>query len=705
MGVRKNFKMMHVVTFFAGIFLVLGTVMVMLFVNRSMHQEALREAEAQALLLLDRNLATHMYFSQVLKPKLFAWTAPLRSQDYFEPSWMSSIYVNREIQKYFQSIHPTGYYIKDAAINARNPENEADAYEKDFFEKLKTNKNLASQSAVRVIKGEPYLVVLRRGEVIEGACLKCHSEPGKAPSEMLRQYGGERAFHRKTGDFANVISVRIPLADAYAWLSNTSRQLYLILGTGLFIFLGAQLLLYRRFFIAPIGAIRDKALELAGSEDKLGATIPRPGTRELNELCDAFNEMSEKLRIARDQLEERVQQRTNELMITNEQLSREIVERGKAEEQLQRRSKLLAAINSIFFEILQTRSKQMVAKTCLAVAQELTGSEFSFIGEVTPEHLFTITAVSDPGWEACRISEAQADALIRNMDIRGIWGQVILKEQPLVVNNPLGHPDRVGVPEGHPPLTSFLGVPLKDHGKVIGMIALANNVAGYTEENMQDMEALSVAFVEAIRRKQAEEKLQQTLDSLRKAVSTTVQVLAAAVEAKDPYTAGHQSRSADLARAIAKEMGFPQERVECIRIAGFVHDVGKLSVPAEILSKPTKLSAIEFSLIKEHARQGYEILKKVESPWPLAEIVYQHHERMDGSGYPRKLRGEEICMEARILAVSDVVESMASNRPYRPSLGIDLALEEIETHSSTFYDKAVVEACLRLFREKGFQLK
>ncbi|MBW2560216.1 MAG: HD domain-containing protein, partial [Deltaproteobacteria bacterium] len=145
--------------------------------------------------------------------------------------------------------------------------------------------------------------------------------------------------------------------------------------------------------------------------------------------------------------------------------------------------------------------------------------------------------------------------------------------------------------------------------------------------------------------------------------------------------------------------------IEGIRMAGSIHDIGKLSIPAEILSKPTKLSDIEFSLIKEHSRKGYEMLKDVESPWPLAEIVYQHHERMDGSGYPRKLKGDEILMEARIMAVADVVEAMASHRPYRPGLGIDAALEEIEDNRGILYDADVVDACLRLFREKVYQLK
>jgi putative nucleotidyltransferase with HDIG domain len=206
-------------------------------------------------------------------------------------------------------------------------------------------------------------------------------------------------------------------------------------------------------------------------------------------------------------------------------------------------------------------------------------------------------------------------------------------------------------------------------------------------------------------RKLAEAKLKQTLDSLRKSVVTTVQVLVSAVESRDTYTAGHQSRSADLACAIATEMGLAQEKIEGVRMAGIIHDIGKLSIPAEILSKPTKLKEIEFSLIKQHSRSGYEMLKNVESPWPLAEIVYQHHERINGSGYPRNLKGDEILMESRILAVADVVEAMASHRPYRPTLGIEAALEEIEKNKGILYDNTVADTCLKLFREKGYQLK
>jgi HD-GYP domain-containing protein (c-di-GMP phosphodiesterase class II) len=151
-------------------------------------------------------------------------------------------------------------------------------------------------------------------------------------------------------------------------------------------------------------------------------------------------------------------------------------------------------------------------------------------------------------------------------------------------------------------------------------------------------------------------------------------------------------------------MGLHHEKIEGVRMAGSIHDIGKLYIPAEILSKPSKLTALEFALIKEHSQKGYEILKNVESSWPLAEIVYQHHERMDGSGYPRKLKGDDILMEARILAVADVVESMASHRPYRAALGLDAALEEIEKNRGVLYDPEVVDVCLKLFRGKGFHL-
>ena len=177
------------------------------------------------------------------------------------------------------------------------------------------------------------------------------------------------------------------------------------------------------------------------------------------------------------------------------------------------------------------------------------------------------------------------------------------------------------------------------------------------------------------------------------------------VETRDPYTAGHQRRVADLSRAIARAIGsLTTEQIDGLRMASTIHDIGKISVPAEILSKPKKLTDIEFSLIKVHPQSGYDILKDIDFSWPIARMVLEHHERMDGSGYPNGLTGSDLLLESRILAVADVVESMASHRPYRPALGINAALDEIAKNKGVLYDPEVVDVCLKLFNEKGYKL-
>ena len=201
------------------------------------------------------------------------------------------------------------------------------------------------------------------------------------------------------------------------------------------------------------------------------------------------------------------------------------------------------------------------------------------------------------------------------------------------------------------------------------------------------------------------EKLQETLDKLRKAMEGTIQVISSLVEMRDPYTAGHQRRVAALAGAIAAEMGLPEDRIDGLRMAGVIHDLGKIAVPAEILSKPGQISEAEFNMIKCHPRAGYDILKDIEFPWPIAEIVYEHHERMDGSGYPQGLSDGDILLEARLLSLADVVEAMASHRPYRPALGIDVASEEISKNKGVLYDPEVADACLKVFTEKSFRFE
>ncbi len=203
----------------------------------------------------------------------------------------------------------------------------------------------------------------------------------------------------------------------------------------------------------------------------------------------------------------------------------------------------------------------------------------------------------------------------------------------------------------------------------------------------------------------AKDSVVRRMKELKKVMEGTIEAVSLVVETRDSYTARHQKRVARLACAIGEEMGLSEARKNCILVAGALHDIGKIYLPTEILNKPDQLSGSEYSSIMNHPQVGYDILKEIEFPWPIAQIVLQHHERMDGSGYPFGYKRDEIILESRILAVADVVEAMSSERPYRTALGIDKALREISSENVLAYDEEIVEACLRLFRKKGFKFE
>lgn len=219
-----------------------------------------------------------------------------------------------------------------------------------------------------------------------------------------------------------------------------------------------------------------------------------------------------------------------------------------------------------------------------------------------------------------------------------------------------------------------------------------------------DFFGVALVFRDVTERRKTEEALKQSVCNLRRTLEETVTALAVTAEKRDPYTAGHQQRVAKLASAIAEKLGLEADRVDGLRVASLLHDIGKIYVPAEILAKPALLTSLEMELMKTHSEVGHEILKSVSFPWPVAEMVLQHHERLDGGGYPCGLRGEDIMFEARILMVADVVEAMSSHRPYRAALGRKLALEEISLNSGRRYDKRVVDACVALFCQDDFSL-
>jgi hypothetical protein len=355
-----------------GVIYLLASVAVVILVNQSMKQQALMEAESKALMLLNQNLATHAYFSQQLKPNLFALSEPFRSPDFFDPTWMSSTFAIREINKYARSLQPTQFYYKECALNARSPQNEADPYEKSFLKDLVENPKLEMRSAIREFNGKPYFVILRRGEAMEASCLRCHSTPDRAPGGLLKIYGAQRSLHRQVGDVVQAISIRVPLDVAYDAANRFSLQLsgllLLILGA-LFI---TKLSLFHHYIYGPIAALQDKASRIASGETPLGESIPVPAGPELRDLTVSFNKMSATLKQIMDNLEHRIAERTSDLERLNEDLKQDnrALELAKVEIRQQRNQ--LRALSSRLVEVEETERQQLARELHDQVCQNLT---------------------------------------------------------------------------------------------------------------------------------------------------------------------------------------------------------------------------------------------------------------------------------------------------------------------------------------------
>jgi PAS domain S-box-containing protein/putative nucleotidyltransferase with HDIG domain len=255
-------------------------------------------------------------------------------------------------------------------------------------------------------------------------------------------------------------------------------------------------------------------------------------------------------------------------------------------------------------------------------------------------------------------------------------------------------------------------IPCRDgNGRLTGIIGFAVDITELKslqdelERNHAKLKEMNDILKQEIDlRKSLHRQLQRNIDEMQQTMEGIISVIAITVEKRDPYTAGHQRRVAELACAIANEMNLTDEHKDGIRMAGNIHDIGKISIPAEILSKPGQISEIELNIIKEHSKTGYDIVRNIDFPWPIAEIIYQHHEYLNGTGYPRGLRGDEILLETRILTVADVVDAMSSHRPYRAALGISFALDEIRRDRGILYDPDVVDACDTVVRRNNPQL-
>ncbi len=293
-------------------------------INWRLKQHTLDEAKEKAMILLDRNIATHTYFSHQLKPALFEKLKDISDENYFEPRWMSSTYAVREIDEYYKTVSKWNYYYKEASIDARSPQNEADKFESDFIQKLNQHSDIKEISKVKFIDGSPFFVVLRRGEIMEQSCLRCHSEPEMAPKELLEYYGSDRSFGRYEGEVVSAISIRIPLASAYSDVNQILLFLSVLSILVLLMISGFATFLGKRWIYDPISYIGSKAKDISENPQKIGIQIDLPASKELSDLGSAFNSMSSQLKEEREQLEKRISKRTQELRESKNALEKEL---------------------------------------------------------------------------------------------------------------------------------------------------------------------------------------------------------------------------------------------------------------------------------------------------------------------------------------------------------------------------------------------
>lgn len=390
------------------------------------------------------------------------------------------------------------------------------------------------------------------------------------------------------------------------------------------------------------------------------------------------------------------------------------IERSRTDYELKMMKRALKTLSSCHKVMVRSVNKEELLQDICRIIVEEGGYSMAWVGLAVDDKKKSIKLLAESG---------NSDGFFDN--IRMSWsndrdgycpeGTAIRTGNPFVVRDILSNPEVMpwrgeALKQG---FSSVVSLPLMSNGHPFGALSIYSEETDvFDDEEVDLLKRLADNLVYGVAAIHTHKKLswaegeaKKSLNKLRKAFGAIVQVLEKTVEIRDPYTAGHQRRVADLARCIAQEMGLSHDRIDGIKITGIIHDIGKIHIPAEILSKPRALTKIEFSLIKTHPQVGADILKAIDFPWPVDKIVLQHHERVDGSGYPHGLSKKDILLEARIIGVADVVEAMASHRPYRPALGIDKALKEISDNRGILYDRDVVDICQKLFREKNYQFE
>jgi PAS domain S-box-containing protein/putative nucleotidyltransferase with HDIG domain len=386
-------------------------------------------------------------------------------------------------------------------------------------------------------------------------------------------------------------------------------------------------------------------------------------------------------------------------------VGRDVSEHARAEQalrssesHLRRVNRALRTLSAGNETLVRAGSEQELLDEMCRVMVDVGDHALAFIGDVAPDG----RAVEMRAWAGP--DDAGLRECVRSGNCRPLI-VALERNQPVVIHDMGSDPlcSECGGRFRACGVSSSVILPLQSEGERLGALAISStDLAAFDDDEVALLTELSGDLAYGIRamrnrvcREEGQLRIQATMES-------TIQALASTVEFRDPYTAGHQRRVAQLAKAIGREMGLSDDCVNGLYLAAIVHDIGKIRVPAEVLTRPGKLSRVEFELVKAHVEAGYDILKSIDFSWPIADIVHQHHERLDGSGYPNGLTSDDLLLESRILSVADVVEAIASFRPYRPALGVDVALAEIEAGRGALYDSEVVDACIRQFREKSF---
>ena len=383
----------------------------------------------------------------------------------------------------------------------------------------------------------------------------------------------------------------------------------------------------------------------------------------------------------------------------------DITERQRALEQVKDLNVILTTIKDMNETLLRVKSEPELFQQICKLMLKVPYNRFTWIGLVEPGSF----AVKPAAWAG------HEDGYLSLINVtwddspqgQGPIGTAIKTGQPGIAadieNDPRFSPWRQkALQRGY---ASCIAFPLTCEGKTLGaLVVYAEKKDAFRTEELDFLKQVAGDIAVGVRSLRLEQELVQSIIKLQVVMIQTIEAIASMAEMRDPYTTGHQQRVARLALALAQATALAPDRTEGLRVASLIHDIGKIVVPAEILSRPGKISSYEMDMIKVHPQAGHDILSKIDFPWPVAQIVLQHHERLDGSGYPQGLQGPDILPEAKILAVADVVEAMASHRPYRPTLGIDQALAEVTRNKGSLYDPEIVDACVKLFTEKGFHL-